>query len=58
MDCSGKKRIQKTGNPALRMQSAGFQSDKIRYFLSGTNYPLLKMFVIRTLSYQVKPENV
>jgi hypothetical protein len=58
MDCSGKKRVQKTENPALRLQSAGFQSDKIRYFLSGTDYSLLKMFVIRTLSYQVKPENV
>ena len=58
MDCSGKKRVQKTGNPALRLQSAGFQSDKIRYFLSGTNYAFLKMFVIRTLSYQVKPDNV
>jgi len=58
MDCSGKKRVQKTEDPVLRLQSAGFQSDKIRYFLSGTDYALLKMFVVRTLSYQVKPDNV
>ena len=35
-----------------------FKVIKFDIFLSGTDYALLKMFVVRTLSYQVKPDNV